>query len=124
MSRLLGVNVEDILSKPEFCIKKCCEKYNCTIILKLHKTMIADNNGNFYINNTGNSALSHGGSGDVLCGMISGFLAQRVNIFDACCLGVYLHGLAAEIASDELTEYSTLASDLVKYIHKAIKTLT
>lgn len=123
MARLMGVNVNEILEKPEFWVKKCVEKYNATVVLKMHKTLVADTKGNFYENNTGNSALSHGGTGDVLCGMISGFIVQRVNTFDACCLAVYLHGLAAEIASEELTEYSVLASDLVNYITKAIKTL-
>jgi len=78
---------------------------------------------NFYENNTGNSALSHGGSGDVLTGMLSGFIAQGVKNFEACCLAVYLHGLAGELASKDLTEYSTLASDLINYIPKAIKAL-
>jgi len=123
LARLMGITVEDILKQPEVWVKKCCEKYNCTAVLKLHKTLVADNNGNFYENNTGNSALSHGGSGDVLCGMISGFIAQGVKIFDACCLAVYLHGLAGELASKELTEYSTLTSDLINYISKAIKTI-
>lgn len=123
LSKLMGVNIDEILENPEFWAKKCCEKFNCTTVLKIHKTIVADNNGNFYVNNTGNSALSHGGSGDVLTGMISGFLAQRMKIFDACCLAVYLHGLAGELASKDLTEYSTLASDLVKYIPKAIKSI-
>ena len=91
--------------------------------MKLHKTLIADCNGNFYENSTGNSALAHGGSGDVLCGMITGFLAQGVNCIEASFLGVYLHGLAGELASEDLTEYSTLASDLINYIPKAIKTI-
>lgn len=123
LAKLLEMEVEDVLSNPDFWAKKCCEKYNCTTVLKLHKTIVADNNGNFYMNNTGNSALSQGGSGDVLTGMISGFLAQRMKIFDACCLAVYLHGLAGELASKDLTEYSALSSDLVKYIPKAIKTI-
>lgn len=123
LARLMGVKAEQILSQPEFWVKNCSEKYNCTTVLKLHKTLVADNKGHFYENNTGNSALAHGGSGDVLCGMISGFLAQGANIFDACCLAVYLHGLAGELASKELTEYSVLASDLLNYIPKAIKTI-
>ena len=123
LSRLMGVTIDDILSQPEFWVKKCCGKYNCTTVLKLHKTLVADNKGNFYENNTGNSALSHGGSGDVLCGMINGFLAQGLNCFDSCCLAVHLHGLAGEIASNELTQYSVLASDLLKYIPQAIKTI-
>lgn len=123
LARLMGVSTEEILSNPEEWAKKCCEKYNCITVLKLHKTIVADNKGGFYINDTGNSALSHGGSGDVLCGMISGFVAQGVNPYEASVLGVYLHGVTAEIASKELTEYSVLASDLLKYIPQSIKTL-
>lgn len=123
MSRLMGVTLDNILFQPEFWVKLCSEKYNCTTVLKLHKTLIADREGNFYENTTGNSALSHGGSGDVLCGMISGFLAQGLKAFEASCLAVYLHGLAAEIASEELTQYSVLASDLINYIPQAISKL-
>lgn len=124
LARLLDVEVEKILSEPEVFAKKCSEKYNCTTVLKLHKTIVTDNLGNIYVNNTGNSALSHGGSGDVLTGMITGFLAQNTKPFDACCLAVYLHGLTGELASKDLTEYSTLASDLINYIPNAIKTIT
>ncbi|MFA7659222.1 MAG: NAD(P)H-hydrate dehydratase [Candidatus Gastranaerophilaceae bacterium] len=123
MSRLMKVTVETILENPQFWAKKCSEKYSCTTVLKLHKTIVADNKGNFYENNTGNSALAHGGSGDVLTGMISGFLSQGVNCFEASCLAVYLHGKTAEIASKDLTEYSVLASDLLNYIPKSIKTI-
>jgi len=123
LSRLMGINVEDILLRPEYWIKECCEKYNCTTVLKLHKTIVADSKGQYYINNSGNSALAHGGSGDVLCGMITGFLSQGLTCFEASALGVYLHGKTAEIASKDLTEYSVLASDLLEYIPKAIKTL-
>ncbi len=121
LSRLLDVSVETILVQPELWVQKCCEKYNCTIILKIHKTIIADNKGRVYVNNTGNTALSKGGSGDILCGMIAGFLAQGLSTFDASILGVYLHGKTGEIASTELTEYSVLASDLLNYIHLAIQ---
>lgn len=123
LSRLMGVSTQEILSQPEEWAKKCCEKYKCITVLKLHKTIVADNKDGFYVNDTGNSALSHGGSGDVLCGMIAGFVAQGVNIFEASVLGVYLHGVSAEISSRELSEYSVLASDLLKYIPDAIKTL-
>lgn len=123
MARLMETSVESILAQSEFWTQKCCEKYNCTTVLKLHKTFVADNKEHFYVNDTGNSALAHGGSGDVLCGMITGFLAQGLNCFDASVLAVYLHGITAEIASKELTEYSVLASDLLNYIPKAIKTI-
>lgn len=123
MARLMGVNVEQVLLQPDFWAKKCADKYSATVILKTHRTIVADTKGNFYENNTGNTALSHGGSGDVLCGMIAGFISQGLNPFDASILAVYLHGKTAEIASKELTEYSTLASDLLKFIPAAIKTI-
>lgn len=123
MSELLSVNVETILTRPDFYVKECSKKYNCITILKIYKTLIADNSGNFYENNTGNSALAHGGSGDVLCGMITGFIAQGLKPFEASCLAVYLHGLTGELASKDLTEYSVLASDLLDYIPNAIKSI-
>ena len=73
-----------------------------------------------FINQHGNSALAKAGTGDVLAGIIAGLLAQGVNMFDAAKLGVYLHSRAGEIASQELTEYSVMASDIPKYLHKAI----
>jgi len=123
MAKLMETTVESILSQPEFWAQKGSEKYGCTIVLKLHKTIVADNKEAFYLNGTGNSALAHGGSGDVLCGMISGFCAQGLGCFEASVLAVYLHGITAEIASKDLTEYSVLASDLIKYIPQSIKTL-
>jgi len=124
LSKIMKVSVDNILLQPEFWAKKCCEKYDCTTILKLHKTVVADNKGHLYINNTGNSALAKGGSGDVLTGMITGFIAQGLSPFDASILAVYLHGKTAQIASKDLTEYSVLASDLLDYIHLAIKEIS
>lgn len=123
LARLLKVNVETILSQPEFWAQKCSDKYGCTTVLKIHKTIVCDNKGHLYFNNTGNTALSKGGSGDILCGMITGFIACGLKPFDSSCLAVYLHGKTAEIASKEMTEYSPLASDLLNYIHLAIKEL-
>lgn len=125
-SRLMGgISVEKVLDQPEFWVKQCCEKYNATVILKLHKTIVADINGHFYENTTGNTALAHGGSGDILTGMITGLLSQNKTseIFDICCLAVCLHGIAGELAGKDLTEYSVLASDLISYIPKAIKSI-
>lgn len=121
MSRLMKTSVEDVLNNPENVIKQCVEKYKVIVVLKMHQTLVMDKNKNLYVNNTGNSALAKAGSGDVLAGLIGGFLAQGMNCFDASKLGVYLHGLAGELASEELTQYSVLAGDLLKYIPYAIK---
>lgn len=123
-ARLLGVHANEILLNPEFWAKKLSEKYSCTTVLKLHKTIVCSSNMRVYVNNTGNSALSKAGSGDVLCGIISSLTAQGMDLFSACKLGVHLHGLTGEIASKELTEYSVTSTELLKYIHLAIRKLS
>lgn len=119
-ARLLGTSLEEVLKDLEASAKRLSEKYNCVTVLKTHRTIICQGD-KLCINQHGNSALAKAGSGDVLAGIIAGLLAQKMNTFDAACLGVYLHSRAGEIASQELSEYSVLASDLPKYLHKAIK---
>ncbi len=122
-ARLLDKDVSEVLKNPEDIATEISLNYKCTTVLKLHKTVISSKNLSIYVNNTGNSALAKAGTGDVLCGMIAGFIAQGMKYFDACKTAVYLHGLAGELASKDLTEYSVLASDLLNYIPWAIKTL-
>lgn len=123
-SRLLGKDVSAILDNPEDSAIEISINFKCTTVLKMHNTIVCSKNLNCYTNNTGNSALAKAGTGDVLCGMIAGFLAQGLKPFEACKTAVYLHGRAGEIASEDLTEYSVLASDLLDYIPKAIKALS
>ena len=103
--------------------KKITQKYNCITVLKNHRTIICNTDLEIYINQHGNSALAKAGTGDVLAGIISGLIAQKVEPFKAAKLGVLIHSLAGEYASNDLTEYSVLASDLLKYISNAIKEL-
>lgn len=119
-SRLLKEDVDDIVEKPMRYAKMLSEKYNCTTVLKMHSTVVCSPQQDIYVNDTGNSALAKAGTGDVLTGMIAGLCAQKMDNFDAAKLGVYLHGRAGEIASGMLSEYSVLASDLLKYIPLAI----
>ena len=119
-ARLLGCELKDVLSDLEGSARKLTEKYNCVTVLKTHRTIICDRD-NFFINQYGNSALAKAGSGDVLAGIIAGLLAQNVSPFEAAKLGVYLHSRTGEIASEELSEYSVMASDLPQYLHRAIK---
>lgn len=119
-ARLLGCSSEDILSEIELSAKRISEKYNCITVLKTNKTIVTDGI-NIYKNTSGCSALAKAGSGDVLCGMITGLVAQGMNLFDASALGVYLHGLAGELAAKDLSEYGVLASDQLRYIPLAIK---
>lgn len=122
-SRLLNKPVSEILENPEDSATEISLNFKCTTVLKLHNTIVCSKKLTIYTNDTGNSALSKAGAGDVLCGMISGLLAQGLTPFEACKTAVYLHGLSGELASKYLTEYSVLASDLINYIPDSIRTL-
>lgn len=123
LSRLIRVPVEEILKNKLDWAKKAAQKLNTTVVLKGANTIIAEPNGNAYINTTGNTGLATAGSGDVLAGMIAGFIAQGVELRDAAILGVYLHGLAADIAIQELNEYSLTAGKLMEYIPAALNSV-
>jgi NAD(P)H-hydrate epimerase len=95
---------------------------NCVIVLKGHKTFITDGIHTFE-NTTGNSGLAKGGSGDALTGMITSFLAQGYTTLEASKLGVYLHGLAADITLQTQSEESMLITDVIENIGLAFKRL-
>ena len=120
-SRLLGCSLKEVLGDLEGSAKRITERYDCITVLKTHRTIICDTDFVIHVNEHGNSALAKAGSGDVLAGIIAGLMAQGMEGFEACKLGVFLHSRAGEIASEELTEYSVLASDLPNFLHKAIK---
>ncbi len=96
------------------------KELNCVIVLKGHKTFITDGIQNFE-NTTGNSGLAKGGSGDALTGMITSFLAQGYTTLEAAKLGVYLHGLAADITLQTQSEESMLITDVIENIGLAFK---
>lgn len=122
-SRLLGVDVQTILSDMEHWAKEISRKFSCVTVLKSHRTVVCSKNLEIYVNNTGCSALAKAGSGDVLAGIIAGLLAQKCDLDYAAKLGVYLHGLCGDIAKNDLTEYGVLASDQIRFIPYAIKSL-
>lgn len=120
LSRLLHVDVDEIINNREKYARITSQKYECITVLKGHNSIITDGE-DVYVNQTGSSALAKAGSGDVLTGIISGLLAQKLSCLDAAIVGVYLHGLSGDIASEDLTKYSVLASDIIEYIPFAIK---
>ena len=120
-SRLLGVETESILSDTKAYAMRVAERYNCVAVLKTHNTTVCTNDGRLYTNTTGNNAMAKAGSGDVLSGMIAGLISQGIGTYEASVLGVLLHGLSGDIAKEQLTEYSVMADDLIRYIPEAIK---
>ena len=103
--------------------KELSAKYKLIVVVKGAYTLITDPMGNSWFNSTGNPGMATGGSGDVLTGIILGLLAQGYQSIEAAILGVYLHGLAGDIAADEWGFESLIASDITKNIGKAFKKL-
>ena len=91
------------------------------IIVKGHRSLIAMPGGTSYFNSTGNPGMATGGSGDVLTGILTGLLAQGYAPGQAALLGVYLHGLAGDLAAAALTEEAMIASDITRYLGAAFQ---
>lgn len=126
MSRLSGKSVEDILEDTAQTAWELAKKHGLICVLKDHNTVVSDGSERIYVNDTGNSGMSTGGSGDVLAGILAGILAQKRNtspekLLEDAALCVYLHGLCGDMAAKELTEYSLMASDLIDALPKALK---
>lgn len=113
MARLCGRTVADIKAAPEMTAAGFAREYNCIVVLKDYITHIASPSGELYVNNTGNSGLARGGSGDVLAGIIASFVAQGYPAYDAAVCGVYLHGLAADRCAARISQYGMLPSDIL-----------
>lgn len=96
-----------------------CQILKTNILLKSHRSEICDGQ-KIWTNQTGCSALAKAGSGDVLTGLISGFCAQGLPIFEAAKTGAHIHGLASEIYAIEHNEYSMTMKNLLEYIPRAI----
>ncbi len=96
-------------------------KYNVYLILKGARTIVCCPDGYAYVNTTGNPGMATAGSGDVLTGIVASFIGQKINIINALRLSVYLHGLAGDIGSSHVGEYSLIAGDIIKYLPEAIQ---
>jgi NAD(P)H-hydrate epimerase len=92
------------------------------LVLKGHRTLVTDGQ-RVTVNTSGNPGMATGGSGDVLTGIITALVCQGLTPFDAAHLGVYLHGLAGDLAADQLGQVSLIARDLVDYLPQAFQSL-
>lgn len=120
MSRLTKLSVKEIANNMQQVALDFAKKYNIVVVLKSAHTVIASPNGKICINTTGTSAMSKGGSGDSLTGVITGLIAQGLKPFDSACLGTYLNGKSGEIAEKKLSSYSVMATDISDCICDAI----
>ncbi len=97
------------------------KKNQCILVLKGANTLIADLDGTLYMNTTGNPGMAKGGSGDVLAGVITSFIAQGLKPVDAAKAGVYIHGLAGDMAKDEFGMLGMTPTDTLTMLKKALR---
>jgi NAD(P)H-hydrate epimerase len=119
MARLINKNIDYVQKNRLSIAKKFANQYNPVVILKGSGTVVADKNTS-YVNKTGNPGMATAGSGDVLTGVIGGFLAQGMRPFEAAKFAVYIHGLAGDLAAKEIGEVGLIASDILEKIPEAI----
>lgn len=119
-SRLTKLAVDDIQNDRAGLAVKYAKEWNCILVLKGYNTVIAGPDGKAFINPTGNPGMASGGTGDVLAGMIAGLIAQGAGPFEAALAGVYLHGLASDLAAKIIGTQGLIASDIVDKIPEAI----
>ena len=127
MSRLAGLGLakdvqKDRLNTASQFVQSIQKKLNnegkLTLVLKGDKTIVA-NSRKVYVNRTGNPGMATAGTGDVLTGIIASLIGQGYDVFDASQLGVYIHGLAGDIAAKKKGEHSMIASDIIEYLPDA-----
>lgn len=119
MSRLTGLSIEDILNDTKNTAARFAAEHSLICVLKDHETAVSDGTERIYINKSGNSGMSTGGSGDVLAGIIGALCAQKhlgLSNFEAAALGVYIHGLAGDRTAEKLGEYAVMARDIADNI--------
>ena len=124
MSRMLQCSVRELIEQRMEKLHAFVERYKVVCVLKDARTLVAKEHRNTYLNLSGNAAMAKAGSGDVLAGVIVGILAQQCEPYTSACLGVFLHGLAGDMARDKKGAYSVLASDLVAEISSVLKTVS
>ena len=121
--RLTGLTKEELFADREGIARKFARENNLILVLKGAGTLIALPEGPLRINLTGNPGLATGGTGDILTGLIAGFMAQGLKAGSAACLGVYVHGAAGDKAAKKVGEISLIASDLLETIPAVLKEL-
>ncbi len=120
MARLTGKKIGVIESERIAVSQKYAAEWGVVLVLKGVPTIVAERDGSFWLNPHVNSGLATAGSGDVLTGLIIGFLAQKTTPVAAAVSGVYIHSLAGELLRDTKGEHALIAGDLVEAIPQAI----
>ncbi|HXG62587.1 MAG TPA: NAD(P)H-hydrate dehydratase [Planctomycetota bacterium] len=117
-ARLLGRTAGDVQADREGTARELARRLGGIAVLKGHGTLVTDGR-RLFRNRTGNPGMATGGSGDVLAGVLGALLGQKIEPFEAACLGVEVHGRAGDLGARDLGEVSLMATDLLAYLPRA-----
>jgi len=122
MARLTGLSIPEVQRDRIGVARSFAREHEVIVVLKGHRTLIAQPDGEVWVNTTGNPGMATGGTGDVLTGMVAGMLAQNPQkIIEAVTAAVHLHGLAGDIACETMGEQSLVATDLIEALPEAFQ---
>ena len=123
MARMLGVPVTEVQQNRTHAAREFSRKHGVVLVLKGARSLVAGPEGDLFINPTGNPGMASGGMGDILTGMVGGFLAQGIPPLEAAKLGVYLHGLVGDYVAHLKGQRGILAMDLAEETPKVLRAL-
>ncbi len=122
MARLTGLSISEVQKDRVGVARSFAREHGIFVVLKGHRTLIAQPDGEIWVNTTGNPGMATGGTGDILTGMVAGMIAQnRERILEAVISAVYLHGLAGDVACETTGQQSLVATDLIKFLPEALR---
>jgi ADP-dependent NAD(P)H-hydrate dehydratase / NAD(P)H-hydrate epimerase len=120
MARLVGSSIVDVQKDRLGVARRFAREHELILVLKGHRTLVVQPDGEAWVNTTGNPGMSTGGTGDILTGIVSGIIAQHPkDAFLAVCAAVHLHGLAGDVMRERLGEHSLVATDLLQGLPEA-----
>jgi ADP-dependent NAD(P)H-hydrate dehydratase len=117
---LLHTDVKTVQAQRQALAVEFANEHELVVVLKGHGTIVTDGK-RVYQNTTGNPGMATGGTGDVLTGLISAFVGQHLPAFEAAQLGVHVHGMAGDLARDQIGAVSLIATDLLDFLPAAIR---
>jgi len=122
MARLTGKLIAEIQKDRVGVARAFAKEHSVIVVLKGHRTLVAQPGGEVWVNTTGNPGMATGGTGDILTGMVAGMIAQNPQrVVEAVTSAVYLHGLAGDVACETMGEQSLVATDLVRALPEAFR---
>ncbi len=124
MGRLLQISPSEVQGDRLAICRQFAVDHQCYVILKGYRTLLGTPEGQVYVNPTGNPGMATAGSGDVLTGILSGLVAQGIPMFSASLLAVFLHGLAADLAAEQMGEICLMAGDILDFLPDAFGRLS